>query len=203
MNDHPRWFVHDYEIVIYTKQFKRQIFGLGDRRRPRQHVNLYLFASRDPVRNLRGVAVHMHASFTNQFLDSRTAQLRHAFGEKQIKPPPRISRGGGECLVCRRTRFSLPVRQTGLSVFLLGVQSRKISARGSQCEATTRQAEARLRQAGVSYWAADGRRRCRRTPKSSSKRTSTAPIVMAESAALNAGQRYVPSRTSRKSVTPP
>ena len=107
VNHHPRRLVHNHEIVIYEEQFKREILRLGHRRGPRQYINLDGFARLDPVGDFGEAAVDMNASFADQFLDPRAAQLRHPFGEKQVEPPPSIRRRRGKFLVFSSTGFSL------------------------------------------------------------------------------------------------
>ncbi len=108
MDHHPGGFVHDHEIVVHVQQIERQIFRQRLQRRPRQNFDLDGFSGRDSVRNLGDVAVHAHVAFADQFLDARAAKLRNALGEKQIQPPPGVSRRGGEGLVVvGSTGFSL------------------------------------------------------------------------------------------------
>ena len=68
--------------------------------------------------NLGDVAVHANVAFADQFLDARSAKLRHSLREKQIQPSTRITRCGSESLLRSNAGFSL-------RIFLWYVQCRE------------------------------------------------------------------------------
>jgi hypothetical protein len=161
VHHHPRRLVHDDDVIILIENVERNVLGLGRERGALQNFDFNFFASGHAMRGACRAIRDAHARFTNQFLNTRAAEIGKLRGEVDVEALPSVACARGECADLRR------------DVWLIGRRNR----RGGLTALTTNfHGQARAR-------------RVSRPENNNSIKMSAAPTVSAESATLNAGQR--------------